>query len=211
MQVVTVDDSCETSPSLTTWVSNLQLTIEDRRVLTGGKWLTANHISAASSLLKQSFPNQNGLCDTTYLAEKLEWPSTPHKFVQIIHVGGCHWACLSNKLIENETHVVEHFNSMHTEPGYTIKEQACTILHCDQSLLTIRVVNVQCQQGGDNCGLFAVAMAFDLCEERDPFLCSYDETLMRSHLEDCFEQECITRFPQDEVKARQRTRGSLSK
>jgi len=60
----------------------------------------------------------------------------------------------------------------------------------------IRVVNVQCQQGGDNCGVFAVAMAFDLCEGRDPFLCSYDETLMRSHLEDCFEQEGITRFPQ---------------
>jgi len=31
-------------------------------------------------------------------------------------------------------------------------------------------------------------MAFDLCEGRDPFLCLYDETLMRSHLEDYFEQ-----------------------
>jgi len=175
VQVVTVDDNYETRLFLTTWVSNLQLTIEDRRVFTDGKWLTANHISAASSLLKQSFPNQNGLCDTTYLAEKLEWSSTPHKFVQIIHAGGCHWACLSNKLIENETHVVELFDSMHTEPGYT-KEQACTILCCDKSLLTIRVVNVQCQQGGDNCGLFAVAMAFDLCEARDTSLCSYDET-----------------------------------
>ena len=29
---------------------------------------------------------------------------------------------------------------------------------------------------------------------------------MRSHLEGCFEQECITRFPQDEVKARRRKR-----
>ena len=102
---------------------------------------------------------------------------------------------------------MELFDSMHTEPGYTIKEQACTILRCDQSLLTIRVVNVQSHQGGgDNCGLFAVAMAFDLCEGRDPFLCLYDETSMRSHLKDCFEQESITRLPQDEVKARRRKR-----
>ena len=42
MQVVTVDDNYETSPSLTTWVSNLQSTIEDRRILIDGKWLTAN-------------------------------------------------------------------------------------------------------------------------------------------------------------------------
>ena len=42
MQVVTVDDNYEASPSLTTWVSNLQSTIEDRRVLIDGKWLTAN-------------------------------------------------------------------------------------------------------------------------------------------------------------------------
>ena len=39
---------------------------------------------------------------------------------------------------------LELFDSMHTGPGYSIKEQACN----DQSLLTIGVVNVQRQQGG---------------------------------------------------------------
>ena len=50
-----------------------------------------------------------------------------------------------NCLMDSDFHIatyllwsLELFNSMHTEPGYTIKEQACNILHCDQSLLTIQ-------------------------------------------------------------------------
>lgn len=150
------------------WVNNLALTTEDEKSLIDGEWLRSNHIYAAQSLLKLSFPHQSGLCDTILLAEKFQWPSTPKKFIQIVHVNGNHWACLSNSLCEGN--VVELYDSMHTDPELenTIKQQASTILHCELPSFTIRVVNVQQQEKGDTCGLFAIAMAFELCEERDP-------------------------------------------
>ena len=164
-----VDDHYPTS--VTTWVNELSLSGEDRRILRSGQWLTANHISAAQSLLKKSHPLQNGLCDTSYLVERFQWPSDPHKFVQIIHVGGAHWACVSNRFCkEDEKHVVELFDSLQTTPRDSIKEQVCTMLRCEKSFLTIRVINVQQQTTGDSCGLFAIAMAQDICNGRDPGL-----------------------------------------
>ena len=175
------------------WIGNLSL--EDQQVLRSDRWLSANHISAANGILLKGFPLQNGLQDTIYLEEKLSWQSVPENFVQIIHVGGYHWACLSNKFCV-EKNAVELFDSLLTKPGNTIKEQASTIMQSEAAAIVIRVINVQCQQSGHACGLFAIAMAIDLCEGRDPWFCSYDEPKMRSHLEKCFNSELISQFPQ---------------
>jgi len=59
-----------------------------------------------------------GSSDTSNLAEKFNWPSTPQKFVQIIHIGGCRWECLLNKFVEGETHVMELFNHMVFPPTW---------------------------------------------------------------------------------------------
>ena len=142
------------------YVNELGLTEDDRRILVSREW----YIYAAQSLLKQCYPLQNGLCNTSYLKEQFDWPSIPHNFVQIIHVGNSRWACISNKLCKkDENHVVELFDSMHTEPGSTIKQQICTIPHCEKPFLTIRVIHVQRQKLGDSCGLYAIAMALDIC------------------------------------------------
>ena len=124
-----------------------------------------------------------------------------HNFVQIIHVGDSRWACISNNFCKKDkSHVAELFDSMHTEPGSTIKEQICTILRCEKPFLTIRVINVQQQKLGDSCGLFAIAMALDICEGRDPFLSFYSEVEMRFHLEKCFKSKRLTKFPEDSIR-----------
>ena len=198
-----VDDDYPTSVS--TWINELGLSGDDREILKSGQWLTANHISAAQSLLRKAHPLQNGLCDTSYLTDRLQWPSVANNFVQIIHVGGAHWACVSNRFCkEDETHVVELFDSLHTTPGDSIKEQVCTMLHCEKSFLTIRVINVQQQTTGDSCGLFAIAMAQDICNGRDPFVSTYKEKEMRHHVEKCFDSRNLTNFPDDKSKARPR-------
>ena len=190
--VLTLQD--KVGNSLTLWKKNLTLTNEDRRQLSAGEWLTANHISAAHLLLKRAFPKQNGLCDTHYLAEKFTWSSSNDAFVQIIYVSGNHWACLSNVFCEGEN-IVELYDSMPSNVSSTIKEQAATILHCQTPSFTIRVVNVQRQEGGDSCGLFAIAMAYDLCNRNDPFASAYNEPRLRPHLQHCFQQEKISQFP----------------
>ena len=179
---------------LKNWVRSLGLTEHEREILRSHAWLSAGHISAAQCLLKRDFPQQKGLQDTIYLREKLVWSSSPSSFVQIINVGGYHWACLSNKL-SPDSDTIQLYDSLLTTPGTTIIEQACTILKCETPSFKIQVMNVQLQSSSDSCGLYAIAMAHDLCAGKDPCCMSYDECLMRGHLEQCYDSEKLSHFP----------------
>ena len=87
---------------------------------------------------------------------------------------------------------------------YTIKEQAATILHCQAPRFTIRVVSVQQQEGWDSCGLFAIVIAYDLCNRQDPFVSTYNESRLRSHLQRCCQQERISPFPRGNPSRRRK-------
>ena len=159
-----------------------------------GKWLTATHISAAQHLMKASFPSQNGLNDTSALEFQHKWQASPHNFVQIIHVQGCHWACVSNKF--SPVNTVDIYDSGHFYPSSGVLTQVTAILKSSQSF-ELRVVNVQQQQGGDDCGLFAIAFAVDLCMGNDPFVSTYAQEAMRDHLAKCFENNQFVQFAQE--------------
>lgn len=182
-------------PEFSSWVAGLSLTNADKQKLTNGEWLLASHISAAQKLMKSQFPSQNGLADTCALKQKSVWPSCSDNFVQIIHVSPGHWGCLSNKFSSDGN--VDLYDSLHTYPKEdgTIVPQVCLILQCLESEVTIRVVNVGRQQGFDDCGLFAVAMAYDLCRGVDPATKLYVQNQMRSHLYFCFTVEQLCPFP----------------
>ena len=187
-----------------TWNHNLRLSLHDKRALLSSAWLSANHISAANFILKRIYPNQNSLQDTSYLRDKLIWQSSAEKFVQIVNIDGCHWVCVSNKF-SFEENTLQVYDSLMTVTSDKTIEQLCTIFKCTDASFKIQVMNVQLQQSADSCGLFAVAMAYDLCEGKDPCYTSYRESLMRSHLAKCFQENQITRFPcHDERRSFQR-------
>ena len=203
MYVYVVDIKCTTLfvhvgvTELVSWKSSLRLTIADRMILESGQWLTANHISAAHKALTEMHPTQNGLQDTSLLSEKGVWKSGPKDFIQIIHVGKSHWACLSN--VFSESGSVDLYDSLHTIPSEegSIVRQACIMMRDSGEILKINVVDVQVQSGFTDCGLFAIAMAIDLCARVDPYERCYSQSLMRQHLTDCFENgdNCIEAFP----------------
>ena len=189
--MVEVDD-----PYLDSWIGQLGLTVADKQTLTTGKCLTANHISASSKLLRIQSPEQNGLQDTHHLLFEMEWKSIPKDFVQVIYVDPGHWACLSN--ISCDSGSVDLYDSAITIPSKesSIVRQACTILKSlDLSLININVIKVQQQVGGTDCGLFAIAMATELCNNTDPFTVWYHQEQLRIHLQKCFESQVLTSFP----------------
>lgn len=102
-------------------------------------------------------------------------------FIQVLHVSQGHWACLSNKFSSGGN--VDLFDSLHTVPkeSGTIFSQACNILRTQYPSITINVVNVGLQEGGTDCGLYAMAMAYDLCIGVDPISKKYTQGEMRSH------------------------------
>ena len=119
-------------------------------------------------------------------------------------VSGNHWACLSNVFCEDQN-IVDLYG-MPGDVGGTVKEQPATILHCQATSFTIRVVNVQRQEGWDSCGQFATAIAYDLCNRKYTFLSTYNESRLRPHLQRCFQQETISEFPRGNQSRRRRKR-----
>ena len=61
--------------------------------------------------------------------------------------------------------------------------------------LEIRIIPIQQQQGGSDCGLFAAAVCVLLAQGGDPAIVRWRQNRMRKHLKDCFETGYITPFP----------------
>ena len=103
------------------WVKSLNLITEDQKSLLTGLWLNDNHISAGLKLLKEKYPEQNGLLSTQLLAKKLEWNSNNKDFVQVVHVSGNHWVCTSNKF--SAPGVCDVYDSMSPSLSPTLSRQ----------------------------------------------------------------------------------------
>ena len=59
---------------------------------------------------------------------------------------------------------------------------------------------MQQQTNVSDCGLYAIAAAFDLCEGKNPAGAQYDEAQLREHFAKCLEIENLSAFPRRQVK-----------
>lgn len=149
-------------------------------------------MKACSTLLKKANPSQSGLHDTITLAKNPLKCRSQKDFVQIVHVNKTHWVYLSN--INCPPGVVDVYDSI---PNYSVNskvlhKQAAALSQCTENKLELRFVDVQVQNGGKNCGLFAVAFATVLGVDRG---LSLDQSAMHEHIADCFEEGEILPFP----------------
>ena len=65
------------------------------------------------------------------------------------------------------------------------------------SYITLFIL-IQTQDNGSDCGLFAIAFAFELCKGDHEALAQgrkFDTEKMRQHLVDCFENDEMQSFP----------------
>ena len=81
------------------------------------------------------------------------------------------------------------------------------LAECYQTLATDRTLAVelppaQTQQGGVDCGLFAIAFAYELADGNDPSDVSFDQGKMRQHLVQCLEKGRLEAFPRQLNTAR---------
>ena len=60
--------------------------------------------------------------------------------------------------------------------------------------LEVRIISIQQQQGGSDCGVFAAAVCVILAQGGDPSMVRWRQNCMRMHLKSCFETGCITPF-----------------
>ena len=57
------------------------------------------------------------------------------------------------------------------------------------------MMDVEKQSNGSDCGVLAIAYAFDLCSGLNPCTVRFDHSKIRSHLATCLKNCQVTRFP----------------
>ena len=77
--------------------------------------------------------------------------------------------------------------------SYT-KKQIASIVSASKNI-ELKMMNVQLQNGGCDCGLFAIAFATALANAIQPGNCFFKQDLMRKHLYKCLMEEKMTMFP----------------
>ncbi len=84
---------------------------------------------------------------------------------------------------------------MYQSIGSCTKKQIAALLASKQAQIDVKIMNVQRQIGGSNCGLFAIAFATALVNGILPALLNFKQDVMRKHLFTCLEKGVLTPFP----------------
>ena len=90
------------------------------------------------------------------------------------------------------------------------KKQCAVILQTKSSSFTLQFIEVQRQNGGGDCTLFAIANTVALCNKQDHHLVRYDQSQMRRHLCECYEGGKLTPFPEKKKPQGMRQRVSCT-
>ena len=69
------------------------------------------------------------------------------------------------------------------------------------SALEVQILQVQQQRGPDDCGLYSIAFALEVCEGNDPQSVEFSQHLMRSHLYNCLQHMKLTPFPKQSIRS----------
>ena len=177
------------------WVPGL--TTEDKKMITSGGWLSDEIVDAGQKLLKSMYPHIQGLQEVA-LGMVLSYSIAKSEFIQIMNTGKHHWVTVSNiNCNDEEIHV---YDCVSGSPTSSLLNQIASIVCTPKDIIKLTYVDVQMQQGCDDCGLFAIAFATSLARGEQPGSFFYQQKVMRKHLVDCLEKQNITAFPIQKIR-----------
>ena len=87
------------------------------------------------------------------------------------------------------------YDTIHTDILDCIIPIIASLLNCTMPSIIINMVDVGKQRNGSDCGVLALAMAFDLCAGHDPSGVIFDHKKIRQHLKNSLESCSMSRFP----------------
>lgn len=148
-------------------------------VLLPSGWLSDNVIAAAQLLRLQQFPHMSGL-QSPVLQQTLAFQVHSGEFVQIVNIRNSHWCVVST--VGCGEGVVNVYDSMYMSVPITTVHIVSSLMYSSASQLVIRMMNVARQSNGSDCGVLAIAFAYDICSGADPCKRKYDHMSIRGHL-----------------------------
>ena len=163
-----------------------------------GRMLTDEHINYAQNLLVSQFPSIDGF-QNCLLAQNNGFVPVQREAIQIHFVRGNHWVTSSlfggvvtvyDSLCEGTLSV-----SLTHQLALVYRAQVRT----DDQTLCAYVPTVQQQQGGVDCGVFAIAFALHIALGDDLENIIFEQSSMRQHLLTCFSEQKFEPFPCREI------------
>ena len=160
-----------------------------------GVELSDVHIDLAQGVLKQQFPELNGL-QSTLLQEK-EQIMTEDNVKNKIQIINCekrhHWIVASTANITGGTTDVvtvmdSFYNTIDQDTRYNLFQYGL-------KQPTIKLIRTQKQEDSSDCGIFAVAMVTAIAFVRNPIKQVFQQKSMHPHFVKCLNKKHFTLFP----------------
>jgi hypothetical protein len=191
---LTIEDSgWEHDHNIVPCIRQFRLSFSDRmrQRIANRQWLSDEEMSGAMGLLRRQFPKIGGLENTLVLMHSpLVQKALQCDNIYIVCESNAHWVCAKYTCRRNVFMLYDSLQG--TVVSRNVQMQLEKVGRCGAEF---SMQSMQRQQGSDDCGLFAIAVAVDLAHGVDPGRAMYRQGLMRRHLIKCFDQQVMTIFP----------------
>ena len=174
------------------WIQDggITLLIMDRDIISKGDWLNDKIINFVQAILKKQFPMVLGLQSTLLQTKKPSSVEKNNRQLQIVHSRGNHWIVASTLVSFGPKVMVYDSVYQNIDSG-----TECVIKNLFGHSLTIHMVHIPKQDGGQDCGVFAIAIATALAYGMNVATLKFNQVAMRPHLIQCIESKTMTCFP----------------
>ena len=170
-------------------IRDIQLTEDDKCILTGGRQLSDNHVNAVQRLLQAQHPNLKGMC-STLVASRHKLPSNG---LQALFVRGNHWIALST--MDCRSGEVNVYDSLYEDQDADTLAVISGLIEFHRPPVIINLMSMGKQKGCTDCGVFTAAVLTALAMGVDVTKVRFDQGQMRSHLFKCLDSKEMTLFP----------------
>ena len=153
-----------------------------------GDSLTDKHINFAQKLLSRKFRVNRLQSTLTLTKSKRLTAKSASNALQILHCKGCHWIAASTVNTYPKLAVYDSLYSSIDEATVKILKQMFG------AKVEVEVRDGPKQDGTSDCGLFAIATCVSIASS-GILPTKFDQSKMRRHLIECFEQLELEPFP----------------
>ena len=169
-------------------IDRIILSTEHKNGIIAGEKLDDLVIDTAQHLLKRQFPGISGLQSTLLQAMARETNGATNQ-LQIIHSRGDHWIVTSTLLPASGA--VNVYDSIYS----TLNKETRTIIRNLFGPKSVRSIPIPKQMGGQDCGVYSIAIATALAFNQDPATVKFRQSALRSHLVECITTQKLSPFP----------------
>jgi len=163
------ESSANVTTDSTVWLKMFKFTllVSDKQILTTtGLPLTDKHVNLSQAMLKKQFLLINGLQSTLFQSKKLS--RRLKSGVQVIFCRNNHWITVYKSESDAGLDIITVYDSIFTSVNEASRRIITNLFDVSEEFQVVMGLSQKQEEGSNNCGLFAIAVATTLAFRNDP-------------------------------------------